>query len=244
MKKNDLSPGLGGIDEMKAKESDPLHVIRTHALLKDFPAGIELFRQGEDIREVFLIETGLVKMTRIERNGDERPMDFRSQGKLLGAASVCCAAPALMTAITLTPCKLYCLSAKTFCQLIETNVLLSGYLLKLFSQQFYDQVIRHSQAKSLSAHARVALLLLHCIPESEEEKTKNIRLVLPAPHQDLAGFVMLTPSHFSRKLSELEETGIILRRKGWLIMPDKARLIQEAESGNRVVAAFRIKHLT
>lgn len=217
---------------MKVKESDPLNVIRTHALLKDFPPSFELFRQGEDIREVFLIETGLVKMTRTERNGDERPMDFRSQGKILGAASVYCGSPALMTAITLTPCKLYCLSAKSFCQLVETDILLSQYLLKLFSQQFYDQVIRYSQAKSLSACARVASLLLQCIPESEKEKIQNIRLALPASHQDLAGFVMLTPSHFSRKLSELEEARIIQRRKGWLIVVDKARLRQETESGD------------
>lgn len=211
------------------KRNAALTVFRQIAAAQHCPAGQELFRQGEPLRAVYLIEAGLVRMTRLEHDGDERPIEFRMPGLILGAASVLSGNPALLTAVTATECELIMLPVATFRRLVKSEAVLSHYLLAMLSQQYYEQVIREAQMKNQSARARVASLLLQCLPEAKQNETTDIRLALPASHQDLAGFLLMSPEHFSRMLREMEDEGIIRREKGWIIVSRLEQLVQEAE---------------
>jgi CRP-like cAMP-binding protein len=214
---------------MKTQTLEALAIFRQHSSLQIIPAGQELFRQGDELREVLLIETGLVKMSRTEINGDERPIQFRSSGGILGTAAVFSGKPALMTATALNRCEVSRLSAESFRGLVRNNPALTEYLLETLSLMFYEQAVHRSQMKSLPARARVALLLLQFLPDPEQARNGDIRLELPASHHDLAGFLLMSPEHFSRMLRELEDEGIIRRRNGWIIVVSLAQLVQEAE---------------
>ncbi|HWQ34881.1 MAG TPA: cyclic nucleotide-binding domain-containing protein, partial [Blastocatellia bacterium] len=68
-------------------------------------------------------------MTRTEINGDERPIEFRAPGRILGAAAVFSGNPALMTATALSRCEVYYLPVASFRRLAVSNPALAEYLL-------------------------------------------------------------------------------------------------------------------
>ena len=51
------------------------------------PAGTGLFRQGDRVRALYLIEAGLVKLIRSERAGRDVLVGLRTSGWLLGTAA-------------------------------------------------------------------------------------------------------------------------------------------------------------
>ena len=227
-KKKDLAADNEFIQKLKALSAESLEAFRRHATRIKLAAGQNLFRQGDELREVYLIETGFIRMTRAEINGEERPIEFRAPGRILGAAAVFSGRPALMTAAALTRCTVSRLSAESFRSLVRNNPALAEYLLETLSRMFYDQVIYRSQLKSFPARVRLASLLLQFLPAAQPPAATDLRLELPASHHDLAGFLLITPEHFSRLLREMEDEGIIRRQKGWIIVPGLDWLVQEA----------------
>lgn len=228
MKPNGVWPGDTMSNLEWITEDKALEVIRRSASSQIFPGDINLFRQGETLREIYLIEEGTVKMMRTEQDGKEITMEFRAAGRLLGAISVITGRPALMTAVTQERCRLACLPARTFLRLIRSEEWLASRLLEVVCEVYYEQVIRQAQNKLLPARARTAALLLQLIPERGQGRKTDLCLRLPTRHRDLAGFLMMTPSHFSRMLNELEAAGIICRHNGFITVTRPDLLRQEA----------------
>ncbi len=60
------------------------------------------------------------------------------------------------------------------------------------------------------------------------------RLQLPIPQWELARYLGVTPQYVTRLLGQLEDEGLLLRRKGWLIIADPHRLWHRSDPlGNR-----------
>lgn len=206
-----------------------LHLFRQQGELKDCPPETELFQQGQAIREVCLIERGLVKFTRIGKQGRGMMVALRSPGDLLGAAAVVSRRAPQVTGRTLTECQIYCLSAEVFQSLVDADAEFSRYILQAISRQLYEQTGRLAQLGTASARARLAHLLLQLVPESGHKSEEEIRLELPMSKVDLASMLAITPAHLSRKFGELEKMGIIRRGKDWVFVRNLALLSQEAE---------------
>ncbi|MDQ3012311.1 MAG: Crp/Fnr family transcriptional regulator [Acidobacteriota bacterium] len=212
----------------KSKE-EFLNLFRQRGELKDHPPKTELFRQGQPIRNICLIERGLVKFTCAGKQGREMVVALRAAGSLLGAAATVSNCLPWMTASTLTECQIYCLSAEAFLRLVENDFDFSLSILRAISRQLYEQTNWLALLGTASARARQAHLLLQLVPESAYQQQGEIRLNLPMSKADLARMLAITPQHFSSKLRELEEMNILRRGKGWIYVRDLTALIHEAE---------------
>lgn len=217
-------------DVIMGKSNDEsLNLFRQQGELKDYPPKTELFRQGQPIRNICLIERGLIKFTRASKQGREMVVALRSPGSLLGAAAAVSNVIPQVTGSTLTECQIYCLSAEAFLHLVETDTEFSLSILQTVSYQFYEQTSWLALLGTASARSRVAHLLLQLVPQPADQQSGEIRLHLPMDKADLAKMLAMTPQHFSSKLRELEEVNVIRRSKGWIYVRDLAALTREAE---------------
>ena len=141
-----------------------LHRFRQQGELKDCPPETELFQRGQAIRDVYLIERGLVKFTRIGKQGREMMVALRLPGNLLGAAAVISRRAPQVTGRTLTECRLYSLPVAAFLHLVHTDIEFSRSILQAVSRQFYEQTNRLAQLGTASARPRLAHLLLQLVP--------------------------------------------------------------------------------
>ncbi len=210
-------------------DSNFLGIIRQHSYRQSFPANLPLFRQGDPIRDVYLLEKGIVKMTRGESNGQEIILDLRMSGSLLGAVSALANDSAPMAAITATPCEAYRLSSKDFLHLVNSDAKLSQDLMEFISRQRNEQVVRQAEQSMLSVRARLIKLLSQIAKEFGVERNGRICLPLPITKQDIAGFLAITPQHLSIIFKEMKKDGLIAEEKEWIIFQNLQALIQKVE---------------
>ncbi|MBS1812675.1 MAG: cyclic nucleotide-binding domain-containing protein [Acidobacteria bacterium] len=139
---------------------DFLQLFRQNSAQQHIPIHTQIFRQQEAVRDIYLLAKGLVKMTRVEKDGQETILDLRFVGSLLGATSALANEPAPMTAISVTLCEVYRLSVKEFLRLAQSDEAFWHELLKLVSRQRNEQVDQRAQQSTLDARSRLIRLLL------------------------------------------------------------------------------------
>jgi CRP-like cAMP-binding protein len=88
----------------------------------EYSPGTTLFRQGEPVRTLYLIEDGFVKLTRAEESGHDVLIGVRSPGWLLGAASALLERPHPITAETVSACTLRRLATSDYLRLLRTDL--------------------------------------------------------------------------------------------------------------------------
>ena len=208
-------------------DSNFLEIIRQHSYRQSFPANVPLFQQGDPIRDVYLLEKGIVKMTRGESDGQEIILDLRMSGSLLGAVSALANDSAPMAAITATPCEAYRLSSKDFLHLANSDAKLSQDLMEFISRQRNEQIVRQAEQSMLSVRARLIKLLSQFSKEFGVERSGQMCLALPITKQDMAGFLAITPQHMSIVLKELKKDRLISEEKEWIIFQNVQVLIQK-----------------
>ncbi len=190
-----------------------------------YTAGVELFRQGSPPRQVYLIRRGLVKLVALGASGSETILGLRYSGWMLGASAVVIREPYPATGITLTDCNLHRIEANSFLRLIATNARFSWHLHEMNSREIYDQVMQLTALITLSARERLEHLLWELAAEQNAgERGGGIRLEVPLRQREIAQLVAVSPQYLSILLNQLEQAGLIRRRKGWIIVSDPQRL--------------------
>ncbi|MGH9753659.1 MAG: Crp/Fnr family transcriptional regulator [Blastocatellia bacterium] len=192
---------------------------------REFPPSTTLFLQGAPAREVFHIERGLVKLIRMNENGQELAIGLPSQGSLLGAASVIVREPYPFTAITVTSCALSRIPADMFLHLAKTNEEFCWYLHEVHSREVHRQAGQLAALRYLSARQRFERLLLQFLssmPAHERQTTMKIRL--PLKHWEIAQLIAIRPEHLSRVLQQIKQEGVLREEDGCIIVFDIRKL--------------------
>jgi len=184
------------------------------APLQVCPPKTELFRQGSPAKTAFFVETGLVKLIRVESDGREVIADLRYPSSVLGAAEIIVQQPHTLTAITVTKCRLKRFSAESFLNQLKTDTHISWSIHQSHGEELRHQRARMIELSCLSARHRLERLLLQLLSASESNPAlRQIQFHLPLKDWEVAELIAVTPSYLSRLLNELEKEGLI-KKKG------------------------------
>lgn len=198
--------------------------------LQRYPPAIELFKQSSQAQDLYLIEHGLVKVTRFNQEGRELILGLRSPGWVLGVASVILRKPHPASAFTLTTCHLRRIPAQSFTDLLRRDPYLSWYFHQLQSREIYSQIAHMEGLGFLSARQRLEQLLWQLVSTQMpgnaqgEDLRGETRLNVPLKLSEIAELIAITPEHLSRVLKQTEAEGLLRREKGWIIIYDPKKL--------------------
>ena len=194
-----------------------------------YPAAVELFSQGAYPADVYLVQTGIVKFTRSEANGQEILIDLRFPGSLVGSAAAISERPHPFAAVTVTRCTLSRWSARSFVSLLDNDTSLAARVREILSDDILDHVARISQLTCLPARQRLEQLLWQFCERLEpstsgQTSETTSKLQLPLKHYEIAHLLSITPTYLCRLLNTLEEENVITRSKGWIIVREPSAL--------------------
>ena len=194
-----------------------------------YPPAVELFRQGGNPADVYFVQTGIVKFTRSEANGQEILLDLRFPGSLVGSAAAISERPHPFAAITVTRCTLTRWSARSFVSLLDNDTSLAARVREILSDDVLDHVARISQLACLPARQRLEQLLWQFCERLEpstsgQSSEGTSKLQLPLKHYEIAHLLSITPTYLCRLLNTLEEENVITRSKGWIIIREPSAL--------------------
>lgn len=184
-----------------------------------FPAGVQLFRQGDSARMAYLIEQGTIKLHYTGEGGEEITAGVLKEGQIVGAGSIVLEEPYPATAITYTPCMLRLYPAESLRRVIALADPLIAKLVKSLSREAEERRARCSDLGLLSARHRLEQMLWEMF-DSLQSSVKRLAF----RHQERAQEIAIRPSYLSQLLGRMEAEGILRRDKGWLVIIAPERL--------------------
>lgn len=197
--------------------------------LRVIPPQHKIFFQGESPHNVYLICSGLVKLTRTESEGKQVIVGLRRPGWLLGAAALLLETPHATTAEAVTRSKLCFVPIEQFKREMDTNAQLSKWISMILSRKVYSGVLNISEKCSLSGRQRLEKFLWELVQTEDGSDIKGPRkMQMTLKNWEVAQLLSITPQYFCRLMRQLEGEGILRRKEGWLIIPQPKRIFSRS----------------
>jgi len=199
------------------------------------PPEHQIYSQGESPHIVCLICSGLVKLTRTESDGNRAIVGLRQAGYMMGAVPSIVKLPYTTTAETITRSKLCLLPTETFIKLIDTNAGFSRWILTMLSSRLRSSTLSISEQSCLSGRQRLEKFLWKLAQAQnggDQNRPTKIQMILK--NWEVAQLLSLTPQHLCRLVKQLENEGVIMKKNGWVILPDPKKLWHSERAAHKL----------
>jgi CRP-like cAMP-binding protein len=195
---------------------------------REFRAGEILFREGETGDEMFVIQTGLVRISKFV-GGEDRPLATLGRGEFIGEMAILNEKPRTATATVVEDAKCLVIGAKTLEMMISNNAEIAFRLIKKLARRLdsADELVQI--LLNPDPEARVMLGLRRHAEAFGEETPEGIEVHLSP--EELAQEVGSDPSHVRDVLRRLTRLRIATEGEegSSIVVADVARLMEFLE---------------
>jgi CRP-like cAMP-binding protein len=199
----DHSNGLKTLEEILSNQSS-----------RKLDPGQHLYHQGDDDRNIYKIESGLVRLYRILSDGRRQIISLRFAGDILGFEA---AAERQCSAEAITPVRMRSLDENNTYRRLRDDPAMAPQLLSLLSQELESARGQIAVLNRRSAIEKLAAFIL----ELHRRQGECGSVEIPMSRTDIADFLGLTIETVSRNLTKLRTRRIIeLPRVHSLIIVD------------------------
>lgn len=185
---------------------------------RSFEKGETIYRAGDEGGTLFVLYTGRAKLFRLNASGKEQVLRLVEPGEFIGELSLFSSLPLTDNAQALETTTMCVLQGQQLKELMAKYPSIAFKVMDELSRRLEKAENRIEDISLSSVTKRVANALL----ELSEGKSE---MLLPMTKGDLASQLGMTQETLSRKLTALQEEGLILlkgQRK--IIIKDKAKL--------------------
>jgi len=202
--------------------AEQAHLLQLATLVEYPRGGIRIFSEGEDAQALYLLDTGVVRLSRHFRSGDRQVLSFMWPGDLIGLAEE---GRYVNSAETLSATTAFRLPLERLRRLLHGEPDLQLHLLAKAThelRQAQRQIIVLGQMGTVQ---RVVSFLLDTCRHASVYDRASGRLRLPMSRFDIADYLGTSAESVTRAFAALEAAGLIRRTTPRsLELPDPARL--------------------
>jgi CRP-like cAMP-binding protein len=185
------------------------HELQSIAKLVKYPRpGMTIFTSETEAEYVYVIDEGIVRITRIAPNGERRILAFMVPGDLFGMPDC---GIYVNTAETVSPTRLYRFHWPALRQLLTNQPQLQQKLLIKLAHDFRQAQRQMMMLGQQTARQRLAVFLLDFIRNPGFFNEQRSLLEIPVNRFDLADYLGTTRETAARAFSRLEKEGLIRR---------------------------------
>jgi CRP-like cAMP-binding protein len=176
---------------------------------REFPRGAALMYEGEPGERVMVLESGHVKVTRLEPGGHETMLSIRDPGDLLGELSAVDGSSRLASVVALEPVRVLVIATSVFRAHLEREPRVAVALLELISRRFRDTTIKRSQFATTDTIGRVAARIVELAERYGVQSERGIGIELALSQDELAAWTGGSRAGVAKALQTLRELGWI-----------------------------------
>jgi CRP-like cAMP-binding protein len=187
---------------------------------REFPRGTVLFREGEPGRDMYVVQSGRVNVSK--KAGDvEKILASLGAGEFLGEMSILNNKPRSATATCADDCRLLVIDAKTFEAMIRGNAEIAIRMIKKLA----DRIAEANEQIENLLFADASTRVVHFLATAAEKVARG-----PAGHKvavlprELSGRVGVKPEQADEVLMKLLKAKIVAVHPDGFVVPDVAKL--------------------
>lgn len=176
--------------------------------IRNLEPGAALFRQGDSVREVYVAESGRLRLQRHTVEGVRLTLQLARADDLLAEASLF-AERYHCDAVADGPCTVRIFARRAILEALDTRPELARSVMAALASQVIDLRTRVELRSIRSARDRV---WLHLALAADSQR----QVAMAGPLKDMAEQLHLTPEALYRTLARLEREGLIARTPGMI----------------------------
>ena len=169
---------------------------------KVFPTGTVLFREGDRGEEMFIIQSGKVKISKKIR-GVEKTLATLEKGEFFGEMAILNDKPRSATAETIEPCDMLVIDRKTFDALLRSNVEIAIRFIKRLADRLRETNDQMEALMIKDNTSRLVSILAKAVKEHKKGGSFFITI------DDLAGLAGIENSQVKMILEKLASVRIV-----------------------------------
>ncbi len=209
---------------------DQLATIIDHTRSARLREGDVLFEQERPARELFMLESGQIKLGRISPDGHEKVIDLISPGNTFAEAVMFSLNPLYpVTATALLDSRVLCFDAATYMNLLHQSTEACFAIMAQMSRRLHWQIGEIDRLTLHNATFRVVAYLLDQVPSTDLGAS---HVQLSTPKHVIASRLSMTPETLSRTLSRLARDGLIEIEENCMVLRDVGKLRHYAQGGS------------
>jgi CRP/FNR family transcriptional regulator, cyclic AMP receptor protein len=203
------------------------------AALKDFdaikstavyPKGALLFMEKQDVRGVYVLCQGEVKLSISSSEGKTLIMRIARAGEILGLMATMAGTPYEVTAETIHPSQVAFVRKEDFENFLARHFEVCHSIVKQMGAQYQGACEQlRTVGLSISAQEKLARLLLTWSSGIQQTK-EGTRMSLPLTHEEIAEFIGTTRETVTRTLSDFKDRRLVAIQGSTLMIPNRAAL--------------------
>lgn len=169
---------------------------------------------------LYLVAHGTVELLASTRDGGEKIVEFVRAGGLFGEETLFGSYPCLYAARTITPVAVLHLPESTVDQWLVAMPRFARRLMGILAERtdYVEKDVVTFCTKS--AAARLVCYLVCQFNKAPVTPDGSLSLNITLPRNKLASRLGVSDSHLSRAFNELERQGLIVKRRGGILIPD------------------------
>jgi CRP-like cAMP-binding protein len=188
---------------------------------KEFSTGTVLFREGEPGKEMFVIQSGRIAISKRVRDA-EKVLAVLGPGEFFGEMSIISNRPRNATATVSEDAKLLVIDPKTFEGMIRGNAEISVRMIKKLAERLSEADAQIENLMHSDPTGRVVHLILQVCQTRGRAMEEGLEIELPV--RDLPRQIGVGEPAIRSILGRLEQSGLVERSGDRLIVQDTARL--------------------
>jgi CRP-like cAMP-binding protein len=224
-----LSPSRYGIADAAIFEElspDDLKLVISRASVRVAPRGTFLFLQGEPAREMFLLESGSVRLNEITPDGRELLIRFVRPGEVCGDRAAIASAEYGASAVSETPVRTYGWTTGMITALLNEVPRFATNLFAITTRYLHYSRERYRLLATASAEYRIRWALAD-LARSIGSSNGNATVVTGRSVQrDIADLAATTVYTVNRVLSGYERRGLLTKKRGRIVLFGTLQMIQ------------------
>jgi CRP/FNR family cyclic AMP-dependent transcriptional regulator len=200
------------------------------ALVQSVSAGQTLFVAGDEGDGCYRVEEGLLKVSVVAPNGEERIFAILGPGSFIGELSMIDGAPRSASVCALHDSRLSFVSRAAFEAHCQSNPEVYRHIMTLLARRLRDTNAALAASSFLSLQGRVARALLSLAEAFGQDVGGGRILVKQRVTQgDLGAMAGIARENVSRIMKDWESRSLVRKLAGYYCLEQKASIEREAE---------------
>lgn len=195
---------------------------------REFPRGAVLMYEGEPGERVMILESGRVKITRIEAGGHEAMLSIRDPGDVLGELSLIDEHPRLASVSALEPVRVLVIASSRFRAHLERTPRVAVALLEVETQRFRETTLKRSQFAASDTVGRLAARIVELSERYGTERENGVEIELALTQEELTSWTGASRAGVAKAFQTLRELGWIETHRRRLVVRDLDALRERA----------------
>ena len=204
-----------------------LENIAAHAKLRHYEAGQLIYIEDDPAENIFILETGWIKATRMTREGREQAMAFMQPGEIFGDIAVFIGEKYPATVTALEAVNVWVIPAQTFLKLIQGHPELALTIIRRLGKRVMYFIGLVEDLSLRSVEARLAHTLLR------HAEAHDGQLIVPrrpwTTFDEMAVRLGTVRDVLSRALKTLEAEGLLRVEKQAIVLLDVKGLAKRGD---------------